>query len=842
MKRFLKKFLLGLLLFLVVLIGGAAVMAGLFEEKIGNLLVREINKQLTAELSIEDFDISVVTTFPSASANLRGVVLTDAFDGVLLEAKNAAFRFGILSLLGSSVKVHSVIIEEGALHLKVNKNGRKNYYITPESAETAPTSSSGGLALSLEEARLQNIELIYEDEQAEQYAAMIVDEAVFSGEFASDRFSLKSFAELQSRFVDLEDMRYLAGKALTYDADIVIDLKKDIYDFEKVEVGVDGNVFKVDGLVTRDGNFSEFDLWLTSEEGSLESILQLLPAEQLSYFGDFSSRGSLLFDAKVQGRMGPKLYPKVEVTVSLDDGRISSPKLEKALKDVSFTATFTNGESNHNYTSVFEIKDFKGYFNRELIELGLHIGNFDDPRITFQLNGALPLDAVYGLLDSPVITDGDGEIEIDQLKISGRYDDMINMNQIRRVKSSGRIEFDDAELTINKERMIVDRGDLVLANDTLKVEEIKIEGAGSEIILDGEFTNVLPVLFADSLNSKQAELRFESSLNARKMDLDRLVAVTAIPLPQSATPAETIDSIKVEQIEQREFITNFLKGTFVANVEEFNYGLVEGENFKGTVEFDNNEMTIKGETDAMDGHFNMDGTLFFEKEPRLRAKLEADKVDATEFFRQAENFGQDVLQSKHVSGALNSKMVISAKWDAEGNFLYDKLRVIAGLGIKDGALKNFEMLESFSSFIKLEDLRHIKFVDVQNYFEVKKERLYIPVMFIRSNALNITLNGEHSFENDLDYNIKINAGQVVANKFKRHNPDKTPLPAKRNGWINLYYKIFGNLEDYEYKSAKREIKRDFEDSENHKLILKRALQQEFRNVELLEEPEEWSDQ
>jgi hypothetical protein len=69
----------------------------------------------------------------------------------------------------------------------------------------------------------------------------------------------------------------------------------------------------------------------------------------------------------------------------------------------------------------------------------------------------------------------------------------------------------------------------------------------------------------------------------------------------------------------------------------------------------------------------------------------------------------------------------------------------------------------------------------------------MPAMFIQSNALNLLVGGEYGFNHDLDFKLKINAGQVLANKFKKYNPDKPAIKAKQQGIFNIYAHIFGNV-------------------------------------------------
>ena len=830
-----KKILLWFFIFFLVVFAASVTIAIFFEKQISQQLITAINKELVNDIQVEDFELSLLRGFPFVSARLNKVQVPDSRDGLLLEAESMSFRIGLLSLLRSNLDINTVLIENGALFVEVSRKGKANYAITKETEEKAAMTGSN-FSLSLKEANLKNMELIYIDEQSKQEIKMFLQDAVFSGEFEADEFSLISDADIKSHFVELEDGRYLVGKDLSYKATINVDLNNNVYDFQDVKLDVDGNDFEVTGKVQQLKNGTDFDLIVTTKDGNLASVIELMPAEY-QYLEGFSSRGKFNFDIVVNGQMNERASPSVQLNFGLEDGSIQHNDLGSSIKDVSFAASFNKGHSAAGEDAVFEVKNFKGYFNRELIESRLKVTNLKNPRIVLDLDGTLPLESIYPLLDNKSITDGSGEMELRKVHVDGYYEDMLRTSRIHKVNLGGIIDLDDASVTINKEEITFDKGTIALKDNQLRLKDVKMEGADSEISFNGYFTNVLPVLLADSINSKNAELQFNANLSAKKMDLDRLLAISEVQIEDELVAKGTkVDSLDVAKVEQREFITNFLKGSFNANIESFNYEQIEGESFTGKLEFENNEVSIFGEFGAMGGSIDIDGTGYFEEQPKLKAKVICHDIDATEFFRQMEDFGQDLLTSKNIKGTLNTKMVVDAQWDKEANFLYEDLHVLADVQATDGELNNFGMLEDFSGYVKIRDLERIKFVDMRNWFEIKKERLYIPVMFIQTNALNLLLSGEHSFENRFDYNIKVNAGQVVFAKFKKHNPKLEPQPAKKRGLFNLYFNAFGDLEDYEVKTNKKKVNKAFKMSEYRKNGIQAAINKEFGRAYRMEIP------
>lgn len=833
------KFFRRLLILLAVTIGMvllcAVLLVSVFEDQLTRQVIKTVNNGLTSELTVQDVDVTVIRTFPNASINLHGVQVKDAFDDILMRAENLSFRVKLLSLLGSNIKVNSVVLQDGGMRIHYDKSARANYDIFVES-EDAVADESSDFAILLEQASLDDVALLYQDDANKQAAAVFVEDAIFSGALSSTRFDLSSTANLKSRYVEIVPDTFLVDKEISYDAVIDVDLDAGTYDLERVNVTLEGNSFDLDGSIKTGEKFTDFDLLARNEGGDLAAVIQLLPKSYAASLGDFSSRGNFNLEAFINGRQSKNQQPSVEVKFELDDGRISSPRLDNPFKDVSLSANYKSG-----LKSSLEIERLKGYFNNELVELKLTADDLENPMIDLKLDGTLPLRSVYNMMGSPSVRDGRGEIEVKNLSVQGRYSDMQNPSRIGRVRTSGLLQFDDASLKINNEWMTFDKGDLELRGNELSVRDLKLEGAASEIYLDGYFVNLLPVLLADSLNSKNAYLQFDAELNARKLDLDRLMELTISPVEEYDVGEAAYDSIRVAEAGKREDVTNFLDGRFSAKIEELNYNRIEAENFIGNLQFRRNELLIDGNLDAMDGKFNLDGTFYFEQQPRLNARLRTNDVDIYEFFYQGEDFGQDYLTHKNVRGKMDGKIAIYAFWDEQMNFDYDRLKVLAEVGLQEGQVIDFELFKYFSSYVKLEDLEHVRFTNLVNWFEISNQTIYVPAMFIQSNAVNLTLSGEYDFEYNFDFNLKINAGQVLANKMRDYNPEMTAQPAKRNGWFNIYCNVFGDVDNYEYQLKKRIVKTAFERSERLKNQIKEKIQVEFGSVASINEPNAWKD-
>lgn len=839
MRKFIQRLIIVLAALLGTLLLAVIVILSFFEKQIGNQLIQTINSGLETELQVKDFDLTFLTSFPNASIELSGVSVADRFGSELLNANTLAFQFKLFSLFGSNIKVSSVVAEEGILAIHFNEKSDANFDIfKSQEGDSSPSE----MQISLKEARLKNVLLDYRHQATKQSTELNLDEVVMRGNFSTAQFKLEAKANLHSQFLKIGQDDFLVDKPIRLDTKLEMDLSKGNYVLDRMYLTIAKSRFDVDGSIKVGDGYTDFDLIARNNRGNLENILSLLPPKYLQYLGDFKSRGELYFNGLIKGRLSKRENPAIDIEFGLRNAVVSSPKLIRPLENVTLTTHFNNGNDRNYGTSIFEVQELRGDFGAheltaQLIAEDLRL---DRMRINAGMNGTLPLANIYKLFRNEKLKGGTGLVHIDALKLNGFYQDMISTSRIPRVDIMGNIRFEEAGLTINKEDLVLNEGILRMNDNELTVTNCKVKGAGSDFQLNGTCYNLLPVLFADSLNSSQAKLEFVSTLDATNLDLDRLVGMTLADTTQIQS-SEAVDSIKTEAIEQREAITNFLDGVIKIDVDSFNYNRINGTAFVGKVRLQNSQMNIAGDTDAMNGTFAVDGTLFFTKTPYLTARLQSKTVSLQQFFYESNNFTQAVITDQHLRGQLNARLSIAAYWDEEMNFLFDRLSVLGELEVTDGEMNDFELFKNFSSFVHEESLQRVRFADMKNWFEIRSRKLFIPVMFVQTNAVNITLSGDYSFNYDYDFNIKVNAGQVLATKMKRQNKKITFLPSKRKGWFNLYYKVYGQGEDFKYEMAKREIKKDFERSERRKNRIQRSLEREFGNVVLLQEPPAWLD-
>ena len=827
----------GILLLVLILVPVIAV--SFFGAPIARAVVKSLNNRLQTEIVVADYDVSFWANFPSLSVDLSDVQVAGSDGSDLLMAEQLSCLLDLGSLFGK-IRVEEIVVSDGSLNLIVDVDGNTNYQLTgytPIGEEKPEDPNAEATEFAIADARFKGMEISYRDAQLQVYLNGNIDRLSFSGDFGADEYLLATEGLLDIYHLDQDGIRYLNETQMSLDAQTRVDNVEGSYTFAPLKVETGDLELSIIGDLspTKDGLLT--DLRVESQSGSLEDVIKLIPPAYAGNLGELETRGELELSGSLSGEWTVRKYPKMDGRLLFSNGRVGSPRMNVGAKDLNLRARFVYLDGPTGGVQSFAIEELTGLFRGEPFAMRLSVEDLDDPKIELSANGSFPLGSLPAVLGEGPLTDGEGFMRIKDLRVAGLYEDMLRPRRMGKVSAGGSIVFEDGEITFNEEKLRFPSGMLLLRDNEMELTDFIFEGPGTEISFTGKATNLIPVLFADSLNTNDAELIFDARVTGESFDIDELIKLggpTEAEEEQAAAEGKT-DSLRAKTVARRAQITDLLRGRFDAVISEWNYEKVAGENFRGQLFFAPQRLDVTGITDAMEGRLKVDGEVYFQELLRVEGRVKAISIDAEEFFRQGENFAQEVLTDDNIRGKMNANLWIQSYFTPESELDYEKLHVLAGVDIANGELRDFEMLENFAFALKAGDLERVRFTRLRNFFEIVDETIYIPRMFIQSSAANFEISGSHTFNQYLDYFIKVNAGQAIKNKIKKHDDELEILPARRNGFFNLYYTVKGPLETFAVESDKRAVKNDFSRSEYRKERVRKQLEKLFAEpIELLE--------
>ena len=163
-----------------------------------------------------------------------------------------------------------------------------------------------------------------------------------------------------------------------------------------------------------------------------------------------------------------------------------------------------------------------------------------------------------------------------------------------------------------------------------------------------------------------------------------------------------------------------------------------------------------------------------------------------------------------------------------------KLKIKSHLIIEKGELIDFKPLESLSSYVSLEELKHVKFSTLENTIDVANEIITIPTMEIKSSALSIFLSGTHTFKQDINYEVTLLLSELLSTSFRKKNTKITEFgEEKKDGkmFTTVYFKMTGNTDDPKISLDKIRFMEDVNKSvKKEKETITNIIKEEIKNA------------
>lgn len=772
------------------------ILASIFSGKIGMKAIETLQSSVHTEVRVDHASISFITFFPKAAIKLNNIYIAGLDNETLVQAENISFKVSLLSLFRSEVDLHTVAIKNGTIRIVKNKSGLWNYDIFKKDTTAQGTTYN----LSINKAILEHCDVVYLDQKDSVNVSIFALKTVLSASISEQAFVIKGAGNTILDSLNIGKSTYFVDKPARFNVQLDGDLTNETYTFQESVIELAGTPFEINGKIHFQDKSSQYDLNILANQSDLAQIVQLLPMETSALYDQLDPKGKVDINIIYQGLSDQKNNPELLVDVTLFDGAMHSRKFETNMENVQANLHMEVKKWNTHYK--FETQS--GTLQGRPLQLSGEIDINSNSSYSINMNASLPLALTLSALGLEGIEKGSGDIQLEEIQI--RYGPKYkapNQGSISATKLKGKLyghNFEIPTLAIRLDR------------DQLFVDTFSLDGFNSEISGSGISNNFMAGILSDK--NMDHQYRFE----AERLNLTELLSIF---------PEEEEEDSPIS--DYYPLLAGLDKGVYSLqfNLNEIRHRELNIDHLEGHIFMDVGNIQSEIKARIFEGEILADINGKLDNDLKLQGQLQGNGVSIQTLMEEAEEFDQDFITSQHLKGTLESKMLIDMSWDLEGNFKEQDLSVQAAMILTNGELIRLPMMEDFSTYVKVEDLRHIKFTKLHNLLEIRKGQLYIPEMFIQSNALNLTLAGTHSFENQMDYALQINAGQVMINRFKKSSGEQKPLKARQKGFFNLHYRISGFPDNLQFGSDKKLVVKMMKESDERRDKIRNTLIDHF---------------
>jgi len=809
------------LLFGVIVLFTAVAFLHFGSSKIAHHLTTAVQNSVQTRCAIEKSSINFFSHFPYSSISLHGVYIEGIKETPFVERGSITFLIHPIKALWGKIDIHQLHITQGRIHVEKMEEGF-NYQVFGVQEEQRP--SENHVRFQIRKANLSNVLFSYADPKNKHDYTLSIISGKLNGHFNEHYISIDTELKTKSNAIQIGKYPFLKGVPLDIKGHFDINLDHGYYTFDRVSITTGQTMCEINGTIRDWKDHQSYRLLFGIEKGSIRNIIRALPPSLSSWTETVLPGGPFIAQGKITGRSSLTENPHLQFTLGQSNGSLRFPTSRQEINNTAYTISFDNGGGRTAYSSQISLNAFEGQYLGSHVRASAQIKHLNFPILNGTMSGKIPVDLFN--MDTSAFTFEKGVLDITECKVTDLWLEMLSpVSLLESISCS--FSPKDIHLTYQDKSIMIPGGIVRLINGVLEFDSVSFSTGQSSGIISGNFNAA-----GEAIERQKATLlHYSIDLESNHIDVRDFIST---PTASNYSGEGFARYIKDQQI-------SLPSGQASGKINRLVWGkrTFDGIHFQ----FQSTQQSLEGDAqvNTAGGKLEANFRVLCDHQYHLDSRIKIAGMDLDESFLQWENFGQQLIRSEHLSGETNGHIWLNANLDRTGRLNPKELHAMIGIQISNGRLKNFEMLDQFSNYINVKDLRNLKFSVLQNYIEIKNGHVYLPAMFIRSNAANLSVNGVHGLNQKILYNIKVNAGQVLGQQFKKHNPSLKPLPARKDGFINLYYTIYGTTKDFKYELDKKGVLSSMEQSEKIKHRVIDKLQHEFDDIPEWLEPEEWKD-
>ena len=437
------KWVLGIFLVLIILLISAPF---LFKDRIVKLIADSINKNINAELTYTDSDLSLFTNFPLAEITLDSVkVINKApFEGdTLYFAKKLQLSMELTELLkkqGEAMELKSFSSKNGLVNIIINKDNVANYDIAKATTSTTENTAESSLALNINSYALENMDFLYTDETTLMNLKLDSINHTGKGNFAKEILDLdtKTTAKLS---LDMEKINYISNVDVTLDAILAINLKELKYTFKENKGFINQLPIEFDGFIQVLDSTQLYDIRFKTPTSSFKNALALLPKQYSGNLAKIQTKGNFDLQGEIKGIYSKTSIPKINVSLASQNAMFKYSDLPKAVRNINLNAKVINdsGNSKDTYIAVDKLT-FR--IDEDVFSTNGKISNLTtNPNVNLNAKGKINLENISKVYPVSLEQDLKGIVTAD---VTTAFDmSSIENKRYQNVKNSGNISVEN---------------------------------------------------------------------------------------------------------------------------------------------------------------------------------------------------------------------------------------------------------------------------------------------------------------------------------------------------------------------------------------------------------------
>ncbi|MGB1003319.1 MAG: AsmA-like C-terminal region-containing protein [Salibacteraceae bacterium] len=753
----------------------------IYKDSIVNSVKQEINKHLNAQIKVGKMDLSFVSNFPYASVNLKNVVGFEskaytANPDTLFVLDNFDLSFNVIDIIDGNYILSEIEGTGGFIHLEINKKGQGNYLIFASNPN-----DSTKFHLNLNKVKLNSVLVGFNDlRDSDKYKIHFVN-TVATGEFTEKEIHTALYGSILVKQLELQNTKYLTNEKAFVDVGFSVDVESNSFQISRGYLTFrENNKFEVKGK----SNSKMFHFKFVAPNLLISQTKTLVPQKHLNILKDYQLDGGLNMALEVKRNSSNK-HLQISGQFDVRDGSLMYKSTGHSVELNSIQGSFDLGQFASAKSTSIVISQFDLRTKEAITTGSFDINNLDQPKYKIKAKGTADL------------------FEISKLADLGDDFGMQGIASFELI-ASGKIHKSD---TISDEdiKSIVGTANISLSNSLFRIKGLPaIDSVATNILVNEEFVKFSNFSASVAQSKTKGSMELKNWLNyilrkSKRLDMRGSIETQMFDLDDWTDESNT-NKEGFSLPEYLSFVGNVKMGTLKANNTILS-------NVQSTVQYFPRKLVLSNTYfDAFNGRFFTNSSLSqWANGFEIKGDVNTKNVDLHEVLKTYKDFGMTSITHKQIQGDLHSSFEYNLTTNKEFDILNPTILLDGDFMLLNGEIienslltgipKEVESNRVIALFVNLDlfekRLHHIKFDTISNHITIKNQVINIPSMTIKSTALNMGVQGTHSFNNHIDYYMNFNLNNVLGKKepiTDEYGFIEDDAQGNRNMYLHVYSK------------------------------------------------------
>ncbi|WP_421940814.1 AsmA family protein [Pedobacter sp.] len=749
--------LVGLLI--IIWIGGSLYISRNKKEVLDKVLVT-LNNSLNGKAEIASMEPSLLKAFPGISVSLKNVSLKDSLYNQhkhdLLKAQDIDVALNVFSLLFGNTRINKITVNDASIYLYTDSTGYSNTSIFKSKKTKPAKDAESGEAPEIKRINMNNVQLVVDNQQRYKRFDFDIKDlqgkidyplSGWEGEIKINTL-IKSFAFNTRKGSFLKDKTLQGTIKFSYKDDTkIVTIGQ-----EKLNIG--GDIYAIGATINTGIKPAPFSIDIDVNNVQFSHVAGILAPNISSKLLKFkiaepvNIKGKIIDDGKGAAHSDP--YIQVAMTVRNNVVTIPSGELTNCNFDGSFTNKDTSNRPIGDENSLIKFKNLKAnYYNAPIVCDSFMVTNLSRPIAAGLVTSVFPLTNLNSSIGGETFNFKGGDAN---LKLYCKAD--IDNLQFTKPRLSGNIKITNADITYvpRKIHLINSALNLNFNDKDLKITRGHFQLGKSSLDMDLYVKNFLNLYYTDP-EMMIAKLELYSPY-LHLGELMPLLSERKQAKRHRKTPGNSVKEIS----EQLETVIDASQIQMLLKVDRAVYNKFQAKNLMANISLQRDGIHLqKISVNHAGGSLNINGVLKQTgKYNNYSIHGLVNNASVKDFFYAFDNFGQNTITSKNLSGYLSANTDIAGVITENGKLLPKSMKGKVNFSLRAASLKNFKPMEAVQKYaFANRDLSNIQLGNLNGTLLVKGDKVDILPLKVNSSVINFDVQGTYGMTNGTDISMDI---------------------------------------------------------------------------------------